>query len=134
MGLLHRVILQCLSKVNGLEDAHPCFFFSLIHESMPHTEDDHKTGAKSSFLCHTSMSKGGREQELDRTFNPAVLKKAESCPLATDFTALGVRGITCNASTQSWKPPMWVSDKKINSKAETSSCATTSSAGMYASV
>ena len=71
------------------------------------------------------MTKGNREQQIDgRTLDTTVTKKAESCPLSTDFTAHGVRGVTCNASTQSWKPAPWVLEGNVNSAVEQTMCAT----------
>lgn len=77
------------------------------------------------FLCHTSMKKGGRELSHDfHTLNTTVTKKADSCPLTTDFTAHGVRGVTCSASTQSYKMPFWAAEGNTNSAIERTTCAT----------
>lgn len=75
----------------------------------------------SNFLCHTSMTKGNREQEHSRTFNTTVHKRADSCPLtATDFTAHGVRGVAC--SVKAYTPAFWALDGQINSAPEKASC------------
>ena len=89
-----------------------------------HTSESESSVA-TSFHCHTSMTKGNREQPNYRATDSTVTRRAASCPLALDsFTAHGVRGVTCSYSTQSWKPPTWVLEGTINSKVETTSCAT----------
>ena len=83
----------------------------------------------SGFLCHTSMTKGGREQTLDRMLDMAVYRPAQACPGTASVDAIsGSRNAMCTSSSLHWKPPMWVQEKIINSKVETSSCSTKTNA------
>lgn len=75
---------------------------------------------ESTFQCHTSNARGGREQEVTRHLDATVNRKTESCPVAS----FGMLGVTCNTSTRPWAPPIWVQEKKI--APEKTVCATRS--------
>lgn len=79
------------------------------------------------FLCHTSMTKGGREQTHDRNHNVAAMRPKQACPgTASVDTVYGSRGAMCTMSAQTWFAPEWVTERRINSRIETASCAASS--------
>lgn len=87
-------------------------------------------GPSSGFLCHTAMTKGGREQTNTRHHNSAAMRPAQACPgTANVDTVSGSRGAVCTNSAQTWFAPEWVTERRINSRVETSSCAASSQTG-----